>query len=104
MKSYKLFIVAVAIAALPAAGGVNTSQHTGSTMQFSEVYGLSSAFAGPAVRSARRSERRTTYYYSLPAGCVTRVVRGVRYSYCDGLYYQAVVDASGIDAYIIIYP
>ena len=66
--------------------------------------GVSEASAGPAIRSARRTARRHVYYYSLPPGCVTRVVAGVRYRYCSGVYYQVVTDESGKTAYIIVNP
>ncbi|MEO0882676.1 MAG: hypothetical protein AAFY34_08060 [Pseudomonadota bacterium] len=56
-------------------------------------------------RTARRVTRRHAYYYSLPAtGCVVRLVGGVRYSYCGGVYYKTTIDDAGKTAYIIVTP
>jgi len=73
-----------------------------------KIFSVATAEAGPVVRSARRTSRRVTrrhaYYYSLPAGCVTRVVGGVRYSYCGGVYYKRTTVSSGRTAYVIVNP
>lgn len=66
--------------------------------------GVSAAHAGPAVRKKRRTVRRHAYYYSLPRGCAARVIGGIRYHYCGGIYYQPLLDDAGKSAYIIVNP
>lgn len=69
--------------------------------------GVSTAAAQPARRSVRRTARRTSrrtsarmnYYNSLPAGCARRGA----YYYCDGIYYQTVVQG-GRTVYIVVNP
>ena len=89
---------------MPISHGLDARGSAASSYFLSQFFGASVATAGPAVRSARRTARRITYYYSLPAGCVTRIVGGVRYSYCRGVYYQQVVDDAGVTAYIVVNP
>ena len=46
--------------------------------------------AGTARRTTRRTVRRTTAYVaSLPRGCASVIVQGVKLHQCGGTYYQA---------------
>lgn len=46
--------------------------------------------AGVARRTTRRNVRRTSVYVAtLPRGCSTVIIEGVRLSQCGGTYYQS---------------
>ncbi|MEO1702572.1 MAG: hypothetical protein AAFR71_11015 [Pseudomonadota bacterium] len=104
MRASLLFAIAMALAILPVNQSIGVHVAHGYANPLAELFGAKVAAAGPAVRAARRTARRVTYYYSLPAGCVSRVLGGVRYSYCGGVYYQQVVDDAGVTAYIVVNP
>lgn len=93
-----LYNVKLEVPSDPAAGG----PLFGMTVEMSTA--AAQTVRGTARRTTRRTTRRYTYYYTLPTGCVTRVVAGVRYRYCGGVYYQSVTDDSGNTAYIIVNP
>ena len=104
-----LCIVVVAIGiCLVGSLQIQETSTEGSSYSRGEVsIAVTAAHAGPVRRTARRTARRVarrSYYYSLPRGCVRRVVGGVRYSYCGGLYYHATTDNAGKTAYIIVNP
>lgn len=56
-----------------------------------------------ARRTARRVERRHNRYRSLPSNCVIAVIGGVRYWFCNGIYYRQTTD-NGQTVYIIVNP
>lgn len=54
-------------------------------------------------RTIRRVERRHQHHHALPRGCSAVIMRGQRFWFCGGLYYQERFD-SGKTIYIIVTP
>lgn len=84
--------------------GVPVYQKHGATnAQASYIaFGTSVAFAGPAVRAARRTARRTTYAVATRTSIAACAVRAP-YWYCDGAYYRKQV-IEGKTVYVVVNP
>jgi hypothetical protein len=62
--------------------------------------------AGVHRRTRRRTARRVavgTRVYTLPAGCTTVIMRGVRYHSCGGVYYRPYYEGNTV-VYVVENP
>jgi len=103
-------ILTVATAAAISLGGALFLETDGNNTSILSLFATSVAEAKdgnqirhPERRTVRRVERRHQYHRVLPRGCSTVILRGQRFWFCGGLYYQQVLNG-GQTVYVIVTP